>query len=254
MLDAIWEAGYDGVEIAQHPAQFGSAEELYGLLKRDDEDNPKYMKAGKTSQHRTQGLKLIGLAGGSIEERVSFLDRLITAENLALLDEKSAAHKFIRFDNYYPYIYIDTWNDSCCRELMERHYTLALHPHMFKPVQTAKEAEKLLEAHPALRFLPDTAHLTVAGEKVLEVLDKNYDRIVAVHLKDWTPEFGRSYQFYSTGFSVRFGEGDVQLDNIVDFLKSRRYNKWLIVEQDVVENPCGAAQAHRRWLKDTHGI
>jgi len=48
-------------------------------------------------------------------------------------------------------------------------------------------------------------HLSlIAGEDVRKVIEDNIDRIVAVHLKDWTSEFGRSYQFYSRGFGIQF--------------------------------------------------
>ena len=234
MLQSIRESGYQGVEIAQHPSALGSAKQTYELLKRC-------------------GLKLLGLSGGSVKERGAFLGELIHAENKALVRDKGPIKKVIRSDDNCPYIYVDTWESEQCRELMAQHYTLALHPHMFKPIQTAKEARKLLTEHPELCFLPDTAHLTVAGDTAEEVLNDNYDRIAAIHLKDWTSEFGRSYQYYSRGFSVRFGEGEVQLAKIVEFLRSKAYKGWVVVEQDVVGDPAGAAHDCIRWLK-AHSI
>jgi sugar phosphate isomerase/epimerase len=125
---------------------------------------------------------------------------------------------------------------------------------MFKPVQTAQEAEKLLKEHEDLRFLPDTAHLTIAGEDVLELLERNMNRLVGVHLKDWASEFGRSYQFYSRGFGVQFGYGDVRLSEIMEFLKSKKYNGWIVVEQDVADDPPEAVRNCREWLRGKHGI
>lgn len=230
MLEVIKKAGYMGVEIAQHPNEFSSAEQLY-----------RHLKGLK--------LKLIGLAGGSLSERSRFLGQLIDAENRGLASEKGRIKKVVRFDLAHPYIYVDTWDDVQCAGLIAQGYTLAFHPHMFKPVQTAQEAQRLLSHHPNLQFLPDSAHLTVAGEDVLEVIDENLDRIIAIHLKDWTSEFGRSYQFYSKGFGIEFGEGDVPLKGIVELLKRRKYNKWLIVEQDVADNPEEAANLCRNWLR-----
>ena len=94
MLKAIRKAGYDGVELAQHPKVFKSATQLYSLLKG----------SGTKRDH----LKLVGLAGGSLKERGVFLGELIEAQNLALLKEKGPLDRIVRFDKYYSYIYIET--------------------------------------------------------------------------------------------------------------------------------------------------
>ncbi len=235
MLKAIAKAGYDGVEIMQHPKEFGSAKQLYQYLKDFN-------------------LKLLGLTGGSVKERSDFIRKLINIENRALLHEEKSIIKVIRFDKNHPYIYIDTWVETYYHLLVTQRLPLALHPHMFKPIQTAKEVEKLLQKYPALKFVPDTAHLTIAGEDVRKVIEDNFKRVVAVHLKDWSSEFGRSYQFYSRGFCIRFGHGDVKLNKIVDFLKSKRYKNWLVVEQDVTDDPQEAARLCRSWLRNNHNI
>jgi sugar phosphate isomerase/epimerase len=232
MLKAISEARYEGVELMQHPNEFGSAEQLYRNL-------------------RGNGLRLLGLAGGSIQERANFIEKLAEIETRAVVRED--AKKVIRHQPDCPYIYVDTW-DARQIQLIPPKVPLALHPHMFKPVQTGQEAEKLLGEHENLRFLPDTAHLTIAGENVQELLERNIDRIVGVHLKDWASEFGRSFQFYSRGFGVQFGYGDVKLPEIIESLKSKRYNRWIVVEQDVADDPLEAAKNCREWLRSKHGI
>ena len=234
MLRVIKEAGYKGVELMQHPKEFGSAEQLYSHLKRFN-------------------LKLLGLTGGSILERADFIGELIEIETKYLVREDGPMTKIIRFGPHYPYIYIDTWDERQVL-LVGPDLTLALHPHMFKPIQTAQEAEWLLRQYPSLRFLPDTAHLTIAGANLMELLENNLPRIIAVHLKDWASEFGRSYQFYSRGFGVRFGHGDVRLADTIEFLKSHKYNKWVVVEQDVADDPAEAAHLCRNWLRANHGL
>jgi sugar phosphate isomerase/epimerase len=248
MLRIIAEAGYSGVELAQHPDEFGSPRKLYEMLSDPDVN-----------------LRLLGLAGGSIQDRADFLSKLVDLEMTEFSKGEVSSDKFVQFDRDHPYVYVDSWDEydaglvlaKCC---------VALHPHMFKPIQTAREAYELLKKHPDLRFLPDTAHLTVAGENVLQVLKDSFalrvaaedaqngsgpkfGPVIGVHLKDWTSEFGRSYQFYSRGFGVRFGEGEVELEKIVRFLRSEAYNGWVVVEQDVAEDPVGATHACRRWLR-----
>lgn len=234
MLQVISKAGYEGVELMQHPNEFGSAKQLYSHLKHLE-------------------LKLLGLMGGSIKERVNFIEELIDIENRDIMHQDKTTEKIIRFSRDYPYIYIDTWDERQV-QLVGPELTLALHPHMFKPVQTAHEAEKLLGDYSHLRFLPDTAHLTITGANLLKLLEDNLARIIAVHLKDWASEFGRSYQFYSRGFGVQFGHGDVKLSESIEFLKSKRYNKWVVVEQDVADDPVEAAQQCRNWLRVNHRL
>lgn len=232
MLEAIKEAGYEGVELMQHPKEFGSPKQLYNNLRENE-------------------LKLLGLTGGSILERAKFIEKLAEIETRAVL--RGDAEKIIRHQPDCPYIYLDTWHASQI-QLIGPEIPIALHPHMFKPVQTAQEAEKLLREHQDIRFLPDTAHLTIAGENVVELLGRNMNCIVAVHLKDWASEFGRAYQFYSRGFGVQFGYGDVKLSEIVEFLKAKAYRGWVIVEQDVADDPLKAARRCRNWLRGNHAI
>jgi sugar phosphate isomerase/epimerase len=109
------------------------------------------------------------------------------------------------------------------------------------------EAEALLTAYPKLRFLPDTGHLTVAGEDVVKVIERNFGRIEAVHLKDWRAEFGRAYPFYSQGFT-ELGRGDVCLVETLRCLKDRGFEGWLVVEQDVALDAFKSAADSQEWL------
>ncbi len=123
-----------------------------------------------------------------------------------------------------PYIYLDKWEGKAADDALRIGMTLALHPHMFKQIQTTADVDDYLGKHGGLRFLPDTAHLTVAGEDVKAVIDNHYGRIEAIHLKDWTAEYGRAYQFYGRGF-VELGEGDVQGERIKTSLTHPVFDK-----------------------------
>ena len=104
-----------------------------------------------------------------------------------------------------------------------------------------------------LQFIPDTGHLTVAGENLVDVLNSNYDRITAVHLKDWDETAGRAMQFYSAGFT-ELGTGDVDLRSVMDFLQSRSYKGWLVVDQSSPERPIERACASRTWLRSKYNV
>ncbi len=230
MLQDAKEAGYDGVELWQHPVFLSPAARLYGLLRDLD-------------------LCMVGISGGALDEKVPFLRELVAAEDEATRQSPDSHKRVITLPGgRKPHIYVDDWDEEQALKAFDSGFPLALHPHMYKSVQTAREAEALLEKHPKLRFLPDVAHLTVAGEDVVAVLDRNFDRLEAVHLKDWNAEFGRAYQFYARGFT-ELGRGDVELDKVIGLLKKREYSGWLIVDQDYTPCPRESAIESLRWLR-----
>lgn len=178
MVKEIKRAGFDGVELAQVRDDFPNVAEFLDSLEREQ-------------------ITLIGVAGGSIEEKLSFVTEF----------SKLSHHTIL------PYIYADEWDETLDQRYrmladelsFERTITVAIHPHMFKPIQTSVEAELLMGQFPYLKLLPDIAHLTVAGENVATVLDRNFDKLAAVHLKDWSPEFGRAFpsgQLHQIGVSI----------------------------------------------------
>jgi sugar phosphate isomerase/epimerase len=233
MLEEIKRAGYTGVEFAQHPEQLGAIDQLHKLLTNLD-------------------LRCLGMAGGSLSERIEFVKEFRAVANSRLggniASRKATKGHSHLASNSQPYVYLDEWGGMSPEVALQMGVRLAVHPHMFKEIQTAFDAEKLLEKYPGLWFLPDTGHLTVAGEDVVSVLDRNYSRIEAIHLKDWTAEFGRAYQFYSRGF-VGLNNGDVRLEAIIKYLKQQRnYRKWVVVEQDITDDPFRSAEDSRQWL------
>ncbi len=119
---------------------------------------------------------------------------------------------------------------------------------MFRSVQTLQDARKYLGEYSWLEFLPDTAHLEIAGESAIGVISEFFSRLAAVHLKDWTPEFGRSYQFYGRGFT-ELGEGEVELAQVMELLREKAFNGWLVVEKDTCLNPLQSARNAREWLR-----
>lgn len=89
----------------------------------------------------------------------------------------------------------------------------------------------MLDQHPELRLLPDTAHLAVAGDNFLDLIPRVHSKIVAVHLKDWTPVYGRFSHRCARGF-VELGAGVVKLEAILDELDRVAFNGWVVVEQN----------------------
>lgn len=230
-------AGYEGVELWQHPEDVGDPQVVFDLL----------------SDLR---LKLLGVSGGSLTEKIAFVRAIIACEREANLRSRSP-REWVAYapGKRRPYVYVDSLDGSRAGQAIasDGGYVLALHPAMFKSVQTAKDAEALLRDHPQLRVLPDTGHLSVAGEDVVAFIDRWYDRLEAVHLKDWHAEFGRSLPFYSRGFT-QLGTGDVDLGGVLKHLRGRHYDGWLVVDLNSADDPLSSAMASRKWLRDQHGI
>jgi signal transduction histidine kinase len=157
---------------------------------------------------RERDLEFLGLAGGMLWERVEYCGT-----------------------NRPHYLYVEDWHPIDAPQAIELGFVLALHPHVYKRVHRLSDARYLLEAHPELRWLPDTAHLTIAGDHPVDAMRVAADRMIGIHLKDWKAAYGRSSHRYSRGFT-ELGEGDVDLESVVGEVRSTSYDNWLIVEQD----------------------
>src|SRR3954470_3734162 len=102
-------------------------------------------------------LRLLGLSGGPLRERMDFCS------------------------DYYPdYLYIDGWSRDA-EDALKRGFTLALHPHVFTQTHRLESAAELLNNHPELKFLPDTAHLTISRDDPVEAVRQFTSRLAAVH-------------------------------------------------------------------------
>jgi len=176
------------------------------------------------------GLEFVGLVGGRLSERIEYCR------------------------DYRPtYLYIEDWEESTCRRAVDEGYTLALHPHMYKRVHRLEMASQLLEEHAQLKFLPDTAHLFIAGDDPAEAIKRLADRLIGIHLKDWTPVYGRSFHRYARGFG-ELGAGVVDLSAVLEAVREAAFDGWLVVEQDCTPtDPHTSAQSSARWLRD-HGV
>jgi sugar phosphate isomerase/epimerase len=212
LFSDIYNLGYEGVELAQT---------------FETKDHRRVIDALKRT-----GLKLAGISGGALSDRLDFA---ISLHN--------------KFQDPF-YLYADEWSGREHTQFKQSGVScsVAIHPHMFKPIQTVAEAKKVIELYPYMKFLPDTGHLTVAGENIMEVLEANFATITAIHVKDWTPEFGRALPFYSSGF-VTLGEGIVPIEEIIQYLVKVGYKGWLIVEQDFSIDPIETARQSRIFLK-----
>ena len=106
-----------------------------------------------------------------------------------------------------------------------------MHPHVYKLPNLTYAFDQLLSRDDRLRLVLDTAHLLVGGMDPSETLTTYVARVIAVHLKDWGPWFGRSFHRYAQGFT-ELGHGSVPLERVLDTIRSVAFKGWLILEQD----------------------
>jgi len=138
----------------------------------------------------------------------------------------------------------------------------AFHHHCATYVETPDEIDALLTRTPEdlLGLCLDTGHATYGGGDPIALIDRYGDRIWHVHFKDCSravADRARAERWdYTTairhGLFCELGEGAVDFRGVLDHLRAHRYDRWIVVEQDVLPSmgtPAASAQRNRRFLK-----
>jgi inosose dehydratase len=136
------------------------------------------------------------------------------------------------------------------------------HHHCAGYVETANEIDALLSrTDPALLGLClDTGHLMFAGGDPLAALAKYGDRVWHVHFKDCDAAVAArsrvdGWDYHTSvrhGIFCELGRGVVPFAGVLDALRARDYNGWIIVEQDVLPGlgtPAASAARNRAYLR-----
>lgn len=138
----------------------------------------------------------------------------------------------------------------------------AFHHHCGGYVETPEEVSRLLElTDPDLVGLVfDTGHFRLGGGDPLSGIREYWDRVWHVHFKDCDQLIAREsakvqrgyFESVNAGVFCELGQGCVDFPSITDELKSRFYNGWIVVEQDVLPgmgSPLVCAKRNREYLK-----
>lgn len=129
--------------------------------------------------------------------------------------------------------YCRTTNALC--DACERYgIRAAVHNHLGSLVETQEQLDTFLERCPKVGLLLDTGHLGTAGGDVVGTAEKYYDRIVAVHVKDWVITDPGAPEWYQRGYFTALGHGTLPIDNegVVKSLVRRGFDKWIFIEED----------------------
>jgi inosose dehydratase len=136
----------------------------------------------------------------------------------------------------------DTLVGTCAkiREIAAAHgLKTVLHPHVGTHVEREAEVDRFL-ADSDLQLCLDTGHLLIGGTDPVELARRYPDRIGHVHLKDVRGEIAakvRSGELSYTdaveqGIYVPLGDGDVDVEALVQSVREAGYTGWFVLEQD----------------------
>lgn len=117
---------------------------------------------------------------------------------------------------------------------------IGYHPHVGCTIETSEEIDKLVAASANTRLCLDASHIALAGEDPIPVLERYWDRLEYVHLKDW----GR-------GKFQELGRGTIGIDfpAILQHLVDRAFGGWVVLEQSQSDiNPKESARINADYL------
>jgi inosose dehydratase len=118
------------------------------------------------------------------------------------------------------------------------------HPHLTTIVESPEQLERVMSSS-SINFCPDTAHLVAGGGDPSELIRRYPDRIVYVHLKDFTAE---PFAF------LPLGNGELDFPAILAELHTAAYDGWLTVELDeYAGEPVDAARQSKQYLESLLG-
>jgi inosose dehydratase len=134
-----------------------------------------------------------------------------------------------------------------------RGYEPTFHHHAGTYVEAPWEIEQLLRCTDVGLCL-DTGHLLLGGGDPVQAVGDWGSRINHVHLKDVrlpvveavVREQAPMMEVWRRRAFCPLGEGDLALDAVLEALKARHYQGWLVVEQDTIPDPSDPADRAAR--------
>ena len=167
-----------------------------------------------------------------------------------------------------PKMHDDAWNIYCkkiseiAKYLEDQGMPLAYHHHMGTVIESQQDTERLLEnTSEHVKLILDTGHMLFAGGNFMKIAKNFRDRIIHVHCKDMREsilekslkeDFSFRKAFLEGAFTVP-GDGCIDYQPLLNFLKEKDYNGWLVVEaeQDPLKaNPLEYARIGYKYLSN----
>ena len=273
VLDAVAEAGLDGIEITFGPGDWTSALRAYGSA------------AGFAADVAAHGL---AVCSGYLSSRVPGTDRHLDpgdpdhrAEYVEVADQYAAFLRDCGADVMVaslplrasrlrqPPVIVDlrraeeiaaTLNLAGAATARQG-VTLALHPESFSMLRDSRDTDLFLLLTDAnyVALCPDAAQFTVAGSDPVEIIRRHRDRVVLTHWKDATGPAPRDVEIDERMYETQIqwfaavGQGVVDWPAWVRTLRDIRYRGWAVFELDGATDPVADLTAIRRYVDASLG-
>lgn len=202
-LNLLQQAGYDGLERISP----NSAEDVL-------------QKAAALKRH---GMDFSTIRIGDVETCIKWIAAM--GKSYIWADQSPHANDLDKYCQTVNYL-----SETC-----ERYgIVCAVHNHLGSLVETQEQLEYFLEKCPKAGLVFDLGHMAVAGGDVMEIAKRYYERIVALHLKEWTSTDPSAENWWDRGFFCGLKQGNYPVDNesVVKYVLSRGYDKWIFIEHD----------------------
>lgn len=118
---------------------------------------------------------------------------------------------------------------------------VGIHNHLGLIIETEDDLNEFLERCPEAGIVFDVGHMHAAGGDILRIAENHFDRILAIHMKDYViddpnfvykikgkDEWWKRFRFCELGAGEM---GDVNLE-FLKFIKNKGYEGWVFVEHD----------------------
>ena len=131
--------------------------------------------------------------------------------------------------------------DTYCRQINRQAEVAAkygvkvgLHNHLGLIVETQEQVEEFFSKCPDCGLILDVGHLSGAGGDPVYIIEKYFDKIVAVHLKDFVYKDKEAKMWWDRIRFCELGAGEMGDLNkkIIEKLLEKGYNGWIFVEHD----------------------
>ncbi len=132
---------------------------------------------------------------------------------------------------------------------------VVIHNHLGKIVESQESIERILKDCPKVKLLLDTGHLHAAGGDPVAIAEKYYDRIEAIHLKDYVYKDKSISIEQNWQARLRFcglGGGEMQdvNDKVVKIMLAHGFDGWMMIEHDThLQDPLKDLKASREYLR-----
>jgi len=251
VLDAIQQAGYAGIDLGP-PGYLGNGAELRTRL----ESRGLHLAGGYLAMPFSEPARMPA-ATDELRGLLDVFDGVRDSGSVpvrpTLADAGSAARRRTpgrAHDDRSLSLDAAGWSDfaegitraaGLCRE---RGYEPTFHHHGASYIETREEIEEMLRRTDVGLCL-DTGHMVLGGGDPLRAATDWSGRINHLHLKDVRRSVidrviareGLMIDFWREGAFCPLGDGDLDIDGILQAIRGAGFSGWIVVEQDMLPRP-----------------